>query len=210
MLHETTGNDMELSTQKHRNLKRIYKLRVYFYIPPLLVMTFYFWNEYENDLITLLFGPFLLGLCLVIRIWATKHIGRRISRKYKNGRILHLVTTGPYSLVRNPLYIGNILAVMGLCVLSELFWFMPMVFAYFILLYSLVVRYEEYKLSVLFRREYEIYCQKVPRWIPRFSMYQRPKEEGFTWTKALRGELPGVASSFVMILILLGKEIIGW
>jgi hypothetical protein len=120
-----------------------------------------------------------------------------------------LVVTGPYSLVRNPLYIGNIAAIMGLCVLAELLWFMPIVFGYFFLHYSLVVQYEEYKLSVLFGREYEIYCRKVPRWIPRFWMIQRAKPGSFTWTRALRGELPNIVATSLMMLILFGKEITG-
>lgn len=210
MSNAATGEEFALAAQKHRNLKRIYKWRGYFYIPPLLLMTFCFWNEYENHLIIWPFGLSIMALSLVIRVWAITHIGRRIPRKYKHERRLLLVVTGPYSLVRNPLYIGNIAAMVALCLLSELMWFMPIVFAYFFLLYSLVVRYEEYKLSVLFGREYGIYCQKVPRWIPRFSMIRRAKQGDFTWTRALRTELSGVASSSVMIIILLAKEIIGW
>ena len=208
MSHEATGEDLELATQKYRNLKRIYKWRGYFYLPPLLVMTFCFWNEYENDLIILPFGLSAMALAFVIRIWAIKHLGRRVPRKYKNGRRLHLVATGPYSLVRNPIYIGNIVAMMGLCVLSELLWFMPVIFAYFFLLYSLIVRYEEYKLSVLFGREYEIYRQKVPRWIPQFPMIRKANEGGLNWYSALRGELSSDIAASLMILILLGKDII--
>jgi protein-S-isoprenylcysteine O-methyltransferase Ste14 len=142
-------------------------------------------------------------------MWATRHIGKRIPRKYRNGRRPHVVVTGPYSFVRNPLYIGNIAAMMGLCLISELLWFMPIVFAYFSLLYSLVVRYEEYKLSILFGNEYEVYCQEVPRWIPRFCTIQTAKGGNFSWSRAARGELPGVASASLMILILFGKEIAG-
>ncbi len=208
MSREATGKDLELATQKHRNLKRIYKWRGYFYIPPLLVMTFCFWNEYENNLIIWPCGLSAMALAFLIRIWAIKHIGRRVPRKYKDGRGLHLVTTGPYSLVRNPIYIGNIVAMMGLCALSELLWFMPVIFAYFFLHYSLVVRYEEYKLSVLFGRDYEIYRQKVSRWIPRFSLIRRPKEGSLNWYSALRGELSSDFGACLMILILLGKDII--
>jgi protein-S-isoprenylcysteine O-methyltransferase Ste14 len=148
MSHETTRGHSTLTVHKYRSLKPMFKWRGYFYVPALLVMTMCFWNEYENDLIIWSTGPFLMALGLVIRIWATKHIGKRIPRKYRNGRVLHLVKTGPYGFVRNPLYMGNIAAMMGLCVLSELLWFIPIVFVYFLLLYSLVVRFEEYKLSL--------------------------------------------------------------
>lgn len=207
MSNAAIGQDFAFAAQKHRNLKQIYKWRGYFYLPILLVMALCFWNEYENDLIIWPFGLSAIALAFVIRIWAIKHLGRRIPRKYKHGTRLHLVVTGPYRLVRNPLYIGNILAMMGLCVLSELIWFMPIVFAYFFLHYSLVVRYEEYKLSVLFAREYEIYRQKVPRWIPLFSMIREAKGGGLTWSGALRGELPNVVATSLMMLVLLGKEI---
>ncbi len=165
------------------------------------------WNEYENDLVIWSFGFSLMALGLVIRVWATKHIGKRVARKYKEGRKPRLVVTGPYTFVRNPLYIGNIAAMIGLSILSELVWLVPAVIAYFSLLYSLVVRYEECRLSVLFGKEYEIYQQKVPRWIPRFSTIGELKGGPFTWFQSLRGEFPGFASIFIMILILLGKEI---
>lgn len=210
MPHENTWKDGAIAICERDKLEPIYKWRGYFYIPPLLVMTFCFWNEYENDFITWSVGPSIMILGLVIRIWATKHIGKRIRRKYKEGRRRLLILTGPYRLVRNPLYIGNIVAMIGLCLLSELVWFMPIAFTYFFLLYSLVVRYEEYKLSVLFGREYSVYRRTVPRWIPRFSMIAESKRGDFAWTSSLRGELPGVASTSVMVLILLGKEIIGW
>lgn len=206
--HEAIGEDLEFVTQKHRNLKKIYKWRGYFYIPILLVMIFCSWNEYENNLIIWPLGLGFIALSLIIRLWATKNLGRRIPRKYKPGARLHLVVEGPYRLVRNPLYIGNILAIMGLCILSGLLWFVPIVFAYFFLHYSLVVRYEEYKLSVLFGREYGIYCQKVPRWIPQFSRIREAKGGSLKWSGALRGELPNIAGTSLIILILLGKEII--
>ena len=210
MPYEDTWKDVSNAIGKRHNLEPIYKWRGYFYIPPLLVMTFCFWNEYENDFITWSVGPSIMALGFVIRVWATKHIGKRIRRKYKESRRRLLIVTGPYRYVRNPLYIGNIVAMMGLCLLSELVWFMPIAFAYFSLLYSLIVRYEECRLSALFEKEYEIYRQKVPRWIPRLSMIGELKRGDYTWTNSLTGELPGVASSSVMILIFLGKEIIGW
>jgi len=205
----TEGLVTKAGGQRYRGLKRIFKLRGYLYLPPLMVMLFCAWNEYENDLIIWSLGLCFLGVGCLIRVWATKHIGKRIPRKYKERHKNHLVTTGPYRLVRNPLYVGNIVAMMGLCVLSELLWLMPIAFGYFSLLYSLVVRYEEHRLSALFGKEYAIYHEDVPRWIPRFSTIRKGNEADFTWFQSLRGELPGFASTSLMVFILLGKEIIG-
>jgi protein-S-isoprenylcysteine O-methyltransferase Ste14 len=200
--------DWALTPREHPVLRRIHKWRGRLaYVPPLIVMTVCFWGEYENDLIIWPLGLSLLGLGFVVRIWATRHIGRRIPRKHRGGCIHPLVITGPYSLVRNPLYLGNMIGMMGLCVLSKLVWLMPAVFIYAFFIYSLVVRYEEYKLLALFGKGYETYCQHVPRWIPRFTSLRSKEGWGFKWSKAITGELRGVASTFPMILILLAKEL---
>lgn len=120
---------------------------------------------------------------------ATKHIQRRIPRRYKSTGKPRVVTTGPYSIIRNPLYIGNIIAMMGFSILSELVWLIPIVFVYLFFLFSLAVRYEEYKLGILFGREYEDYRQQVHRWIPRLHMIPGSKGSISTWSKSLKGEL---------------------
>jgi protein-S-isoprenylcysteine O-methyltransferase Ste14 len=209
MSNGAVAKEVALDLQKYHTLRRPYKWRRYLYIPPLVVLPFCFWHEYENDLVIWSSGLSILALAFLIRIWATKHIGRRIPGRYKSGRRPHLVISGPYCLVRNPLYLGNIVVMMGFCVLSELLWFMPVVFAYFFLLYSFVVRYEEYKLSILFGRVYELYRQGVPRWIPRFRVIREAKGGAFTWFESLVGELQGVVPVFAMIIVLLGKEIVG-
>lgn len=197
---------LELTVQKHSNLRWICKRRNYFYLPVLLIMALCFWGKSRNHLIIWPVGLSIIALGLLIRIWATKHIGIRILRKYKDRETLPLVVTGPYSLVRNPLYIGNILVIVGLCIFSELLWLTPIVLIYFFILYSLVVRYEEYKLSALFEREYEIYKQKIPRWILRFTMIRKIKSGGSSWYAALNAELPSFAYTSAAILTLLSKE----
>ena len=209
MSNSVVAKEVRLDIQKYHTLRRPYKWRRYLYIPPLVVLPFCFWHEYENDLIIWSSGSVMVALGLFIRIWATRHIGRRIPRRYKHGRRPRLVSTGPYYLVRNPLYIGNIVVMMGFCVLSELLWFMPFLFAYLFFLYSLIVRYEEYKLSIFFGKEYEIYRQKVPRWIPQFSTIGRAKGGAFSWSRSLMGELPGIVSASLMVFIFLVKEIMG-
>jgi len=151
MSNGIAANDFASAVEKYRILRRPYRWRGFFYIPPLLVMPF----------------------------------------------------------CRNPLYLGNLAIMMGLCILSELLWLMPIVFAYLLSLFSLVVRYEEYKLSILFGREYEIYRQDVPRWIPRFSLIRSANNSDSAWSQALTGELQSIGPASLMILILLIKEIVG-
>ena len=83
-----------------------------------------------------------------------------------------LVVQGPYSVVRNPMYIGAGLALAG----AALFFLSPALLGFavvFLLVTHLfVVRYEEPTLRRMFGEEYEAYCTAVRRWLPRHSPYR--------------------------------------
>lgn len=81
----------------------------------------------------------------------------------------HLVTRGFYNHVRNPMYVGGTSIMLGaaayfqsaLLICYALFWFTG---------WNLfVIFYEEPTLRKKFGKEYEDYCARVPRWIPRIS-----------------------------------------
>ncbi len=120
-----------------------------------------------------------------------------------------LVNMGPYAIVRNPLYIGNIIIATGLSVLSELIWFTPFVFLYFSALYHIVVLYEEKKLSERWENDYLAYFNEVPRWIPRLRNLHGSKADGFKWIQALRSELPSVIYILFGILAFVLKDLLG-
>lgn len=78
------------------------------------------------------------------------------------------VAVGPYRYVRNPMYIGGFFALFGFGLILKsvaiLIFGLP-----WILFAHLFVRiYEEPALRKQFGNEYEIYCNRVNRWIPRF------------------------------------------
>ncbi len=79
----------------------------------------------------------------------------------------HLVVTGLYRYVRNPMYVGVVTVICG----QGLLWGDVRVFAYaaFVwgLFYLFVLGYEEPKLRRSFGDEYREYSANVPRWIPR-------------------------------------------
>jgi protein-S-isoprenylcysteine O-methyltransferase Ste14 len=79
----------------------------------------------------------------------------------------HLVVTGLYRYVRNPMYVGVAAAIFGQALLFEsrdlliygaLVWLGFHLFVYF---------YEEPTLRRTFGDEYEVFCGEVPRWVPR-------------------------------------------
>ena len=83
----------------------------------------------------------------------------------------HLVVTGLYRYVRNPMYVGVVSAVLGQSmILENLFLLGYAAFVCFIS-HLFVVTYEEPALRRTFGNEYQFYCANVPRWIPRLRAW---------------------------------------
>jgi len=93
---------------------------------------------------------------LAIRAWAAGHLEKNQT----------LATGGPYAWVRNPLYIGTLVAAAGFVVAARS-WILAVVFAaVFLLVYLPVVELEEQHLRSLFP-EYSAYAERVPSFFPR-------------------------------------------
>src|SRR5690349_958435 len=61
----------------------------------------------------------------LLRVWAVHHIG--VISRTRSDRLGPLVDTGPFSIVRNPLYLGNIMLWVGFGVSARLVWLVPIV-----------------------------------------------------------------------------------
>jgi protein-S-isoprenylcysteine O-methyltransferase Ste14 len=87
-----------------------------------------------------------------------------------------LVITGPYRWVRNPMYLGLGVALIGeAIVFPNITWLMLTLVAVMWLVISLfVMAYEEPTLRSLFGADYEAYCRNVRRWIPRLRPFDNP------------------------------------
>lgn len=77
-----------------------------------------------------------------------------------------LVTRGPYQFVRNPMYIGAGLALIGAALFYESLSLLGYVGILFVITHSFMVWYEEPTLRRTFGGDYEDYCRKVRRWLP--------------------------------------------
>jgi len=112
------------------------------------------------------FTLYLAGL--TFRFWATLYVGGR-----KGSAV---VAEGPYSVCRNPLYLGSLLlvAALGLFIKS---WAFAVGILYVSLRYILVrVPAEEKQLKERHGEEYVQFCRRVPRFIPRLSLFHTPPE----------------------------------
>lgn len=112
-------------------------------------------------------GTALVALGELVRLWAVHHIGA-ISRT-RSDRLGPLVATGPFGLVRNPLYLGNVALWAGFAVLARLLWMVPVVIVLLGLEYHAIVRWEERLLESRLGDRYRRYMARVPRWMPSFN-----------------------------------------
>jgi protein-S-isoprenylcysteine O-methyltransferase Ste14 len=108
---------------------------------------------------------FCLGLLLAIagfcgRLWSLSYI---TGRKKKE-----LVTVGPYSLCRHPLYFFSLVGAIGLGLCTETLTLTALIAIGFALYYPYVIRTEESFLSAQFP-EYEEYKKRVPLFFPKWS-----------------------------------------
>jgi protein-S-isoprenylcysteine O-methyltransferase Ste14 len=93
---------------------------------------------------------------LALRAWAAGHLAKNED----------LAITGPYALLRNPLYLGTLLAAVGLAVASTRLSILILVAALFLLIYFPVIEQEEAHLRKLFPK-FSAYAARVPLLIPR-------------------------------------------
>jgi len=103
-------------------------------------------------------------LYAVVRIWATIYIGRRKDKE--------LQTQGPYSVCRNPLYLGSFCFALSPAFFFESFSLLAAAFALGLIYLLLVIPAEEKVLGTLFGEEFYNYCQQTPRIIPSFKHYR--------------------------------------
>jgi len=80
-----------------------------------------------------------------------------------------LVVHGPYRFVRNPMYIGAILALLGAALFYGSLSILIYAAVFFLATYLFVVFYEETTLRRTFGSDYEAYCRQVNRWWPKIK-----------------------------------------
>ena len=83
-----------------------------------------------------------------------------------------LVTYGPHAVVRNPIYVGAILVLIGESIVFQSYVMIGYALSVWLFMHLFVVLYEEPTLKSKFGEEYEDYRLKVPRWIPRFKLWK--------------------------------------
>jgi protein-S-isoprenylcysteine O-methyltransferase Ste14 len=112
----------------------------------------------------------ILGLALMIvaalgRTWCSAHIAG-----YKD---THLVTSGPYSACRNPLYAFSILGSLGVGLATRSILIAAFTVAIVLALHVRAIVAEEGFLRAAHGEAFERYCGRVPRLLPSWKNYER-------------------------------------
>jgi protein-S-isoprenylcysteine O-methyltransferase Ste14 len=170
-----------------------------------------FWNVSRDPAARWGLGAAFILLALAIRLWAISHLGWRAARTHRE-KAKALVVSGPYGWIRNPLYVANSFACLGLCAVGGLLWYVPILFVLLFTHYTLVVKCEESFLLERFGEPYAEYLRRVPRWVP-WPFGRQPPPEGIeekpreSLARMLWGERRGMAAVVLGIGIALAK---GW
>lgn len=120
----------------------------------------------KPNFIGILIGIVLIFIGEGIRIWAAGHLQKNEV----------LTVSGPYSYVKNPLYIGTILITTGFCIMADNIYLLAastLMFCFHYIPYKKKV--EGDRLKRLFGERFEDYDQKVPDYIPRITPYTQEK-----------------------------------
>jgi protein-S-isoprenylcysteine O-methyltransferase Ste14 len=150
------------------------------------------------EAVCLLVSFFGLG----IRVWTIGCIPARTSGRNRKRQIADkLNTTGIYSLVRHPLYLGNFFMMLGIVMFTHHIWVILVYCLLFVVYYERIMCAEEAFLKEKFGEEYLLWAEKTPAVIPRFSAY-RPPELRFSLKNVLRREYNGFFAVVVSMFVL--------
>lgn len=129
-------------------------------------------------------GYILITACALGRVYTTAFLGGHKNRD--------LIAYGPFSVVRNPLYIFSWIGVLGISLASM----RPLIMIAAPLLigavYYFLIRREEVFLQEKFGQKYYQYASQTPRLIPNFTLYKSPAYVSMNTDRLLAGVLDAV------------------
>jgi protein-S-isoprenylcysteine O-methyltransferase Ste14 len=127
------------------------------------------------------------------------------NRRVQNAQVLN--TTGLYSVVRHPLYLGNALMWAGIAIFPRVWLAAVLVGAFFWVFYERVMLAEEDFLRFKFGAEYERWADRTPAFIPAPARWC-PPELPFSLRAVLKAEYPGfLALAIVFTALRVGLDL---
>ena len=178
-----------------------FKIRSFTPIPFILALLYF--AAPTGDTIAIGIPIMAIGECL--RIWAVGYAGAS-TRARSLGAARDLVTTGPYSYVRNPLYLGNFLLSLGVCLVANVYWLIVVLLVGYFLQYLPIIAVEEAHLAESCGPVYQAYREHVQRFVPRFRAYPEASSHDFSWTRAIKSERRTLTAILCIIGFIFAKQ----
>lgn len=114
---------------------------------------------------TKILGVVLIIVALGIDLWAMRTLHEAQTTILPNRGSNHLVDHGPFGFSRNPIYVANMVLLVGMGCFSMNAWFLLLAPIDGVMTHFLAIRREENHLLAKFGYQFEAYCRKVRRWI---------------------------------------------
>lgn len=145
---------------------------------------------------------FISLLGLAIRIHVVGHSPAGTSGRNTHAQVAdRLNTTGMYSTVRHPLYLGNFLISLGISMFPRLWWLVLVCLLVFWLYYERIMFAEESFLKKKFGNEFENWAARTPAFVPHLGLWKRPASS-FCLRTVLRREYSGLLAIAAVFLLL--------
>jgi len=139
---------------------------------------------------------------LIIRMIAVGFSAENTSGRNTNeGQIADDINkTGPYSVVRHPLYLGNYFMWLGIALLTRNFWFIVAFTFLYWLYYERIMYAEEAFLRDKYGDRYDEWASGVPAFIPALGKWTK-SNLSFSWIKIIRQEKAGILNLFLVFFV---------
>ena len=180
-----------------------FKIRSFTPIPFILALFYFAKPVWYTAVIGV---PFVVAGEL-LRMWAVGYAGAS-TRARTLGTARDLVTTGPYRYVRNPLYLGNFLLSLGVCLVANVYWLVAVLLVGYFCQYLPIIRLEEAYLFESCGAVYQAYREQVPRFVPRFHPYPEPSNHDFSFARAIKSEKRTLTAIVCVIGLIFAKQVI--
>lgn len=177
-------------------------------VPGLIFFVFNEWIRAVQGAPLLPFDPYdqilALFFCLLgffIRAYTVGHSAPNTSGRNTAMQVADdLNTSGIYSIVRHPLYVGNFFMWLGIAVLTMNFFFILTFVLIYWIYYERIMFAEEQFLRRKFGDIYLDWAIKTPAFMPRFRNWRKPNLN-FNWKKVIRKEKTGLLLVFALLFL---------
>ena len=174
-----------------------FPLILFFIAVPFIFLTDYSGITDANEKIYTIISVFLSSLGFLIRFYTIGTTPKGTSGRNTKEQVAEVLnSTGIYATVRHPLYLGNYLIWIGIAIFVFSPFFILLISLLFWIYYERIMFAEERFLEKRFGEEYLNWSNKIPTFIPNFSLYKKSLIS-FSIKTVLRREYSGILACVI-------------